>query len=207
MKRKTNLSISYLARLSMLLALVILFTVFGIGNIPVGPVVATIYHLPVIIGAVALGTKAGGVLGGAWGLLCFFLAVTGQTTDIVALGAVAANPFGYFIVAFLPRLLVGLLSGMLAQALQKLLQKQETLRFVLCGAAGALVNTVFYLGLLYLIFKPLLAATYGIELSAVIGMVMGVAMSNGVVEAAVSAIITAAVCKALAALDRRNEAI
>ena len=42
MNRKSLSRISYLTRLSMLMALVILFTVFGIGNIPVGPGVATI---------------------------------------------------------------------------------------------------------------------------------------------------------------------
>ena len=207
MNRKPLSRISYLTRLSMLLALVILFTVFGIGNIPVGPVVATIYHLPVIIGAVVLGTSAGAVLGGSWGILCFLLAISGQTTDIVALGAVAQSPLGYFAVAFVPRLLVGVLRGMLAQLLSKLLAKKQTLRLLIVGAAGAIVNTVFYLGLLYFIFKPLLAATYGIALDAVFSMVMGVALSNGVAEAAVSALITAAVCKALAAIDNRKETV
>ena len=83
--------IAYLTRIAVLLAIVFVLTVFNIGNIPVGPIVATIYQVPVIIGAVMLGTLAGTILGGVWGLLCFYLAVTGQTTDVVALATIQQN--------------------------------------------------------------------------------------------------------------------
>ena len=53
-QKKNKMSVQYLARLAMLLAIVILFTVFNIANIPVGPIVATVYQVPVIIGACLL---------------------------------------------------------------------------------------------------------------------------------------------------------
>ena len=194
----------YMARLAILLAIVIAFTVFNIGNIPVGPIVATIYHVPVIIGAVLLGTKAGCILGGAWGLLCFLLAVTGQTSDVIALAAVANVPLSYFIDAFVPRLLVGLVSGLLFKALCAINEKRGTVWAGVAGVVGSLVNTVGYLGIMVLLLSRIVADTYGVSTSAVPGIALGVAATNGLAEAAVSAIITAAVYKAVTAFDKNK---
>ena len=198
--KKTN--VKYMTRLAILMAIVIAFTLFNIGNISVGPISATIYHLPVIIGAVMLGVKAGVILGGTWGILCFLLAVLGQTTDIVATTAVATSPLGYFIVAFVPRVLVGLVSALVWKALSKVLAKAQSVALVATGVIGSLTNTVFYLGLLVLIFRNIVANIYGVTPAAVTGIAVGVATSNGLVEAAVSGVITLAVCKALFALDK-----
>jgi len=199
-QKKNKMSVQYLARLAMLLAVVIIFTVFNIANIPVGPIVATVYQVPVIIGACLLDMKAGAILGGAWGLLNFWLAITGQTTDVVALTAISESPFGYFCVSFLPRLAVGLVAGLLAKVLIK---KNSTVSYLVTGALGSLTNTVGYLGLLYLLFKNVLASVYSMDASAVIGMVLSVAGTNGLVEAVVSAILTLAICKAINAIDKR----
>lgn len=189
---------AYLTRLAVLLAIVIVLTVFNIGNIPIGPIVATIYQVPVIIGAVMLGVKAGAFLGGMWGLLCFFLAATGQTTDIVALATVQQNIFLYFVIAFVPRLLTGLLSGLLFRGLDMIFRDRlNVISFAVTGAIGSLFNTVLYLGSLYIFIRALLAELYEIEIGAVGAMVLGVALSNGLIEAAVSCVIVGAVCKAL----------
>ena len=201
MNSKNKMSVQYLARLAMLLAIVIIFTVFNIANIPVGPIVATVYQVPVIIGACLLDVKAGAILGGAWGLLNFWLAITGQTTDVVALTAISESPFGYFCVSFLPRLAVGIVAGFLAILLTK---KNRSVSNLVTGALGSLTNTVGYLGLLYLLFKHVLASVYSMDASAVIKMVLSVAGTNGLVEAIVSAILTLAICKAVNALDRKK---
>ena len=200
MNQKNKMSVQYLARLAMLLAIVIIFTVFNIANIPVGPIVATVYQVPVIIGACLLDVKAGAILGGAWGLLNFWLAITGQTTDVVALTAISESPFGYFCVSFLPRLAVGIVAGLLIKCFSK---TNKTVGYTLTGAIGSLTNTVGYLGLLYLLFKHVIASAYGMDVSAVIGLVLSVASTNGLVEAVVSAILTLAICKAVNALDRK----
>lgn len=188
----------YITRLAVLLAIEIVLTVLNIGNIPIGPIVATIYQVPVIIGAVLLGTTAGCILGGAWGLLCFYLAVTGQTTDIVALGIIQQNVLMYFVIAFVPRFLVGLFSGLLFKGLSRVFsEKKNWLSCCITGVVGSLTNTVLYLGALYIFVKGLLAELYNIDIGAVGAMVMGVALSNGLVEAAVSGVIVTAVCKAM----------
>ena len=202
--KKSDTRIAYLTRLAVLLAVVIIFTVFNIGNIPVGPIVATIYQVPVIIGAVLLGIPAGCILGGAWGLLCFWLAVTGQTSDIVALTVVSDNPLLYLAIAFIPRLMCGLIAGLAANGAKRILpEKLDYIGFGIVGVIGSLTNTVLYLGALYLFIKDTLAAVYEMEVGAVGAMVMGVALSNGLVEAAVSCIIVAALCKALTKVLKR----
>ena len=61
-----------------LIAAFCLITVLNIniGNIPIGPIVATVYQVPVVIGAALLGVGAGCILGGAWGVFCFWLALS-----------------------------------------------------------------------------------------------------------------------------------
>lgn len=197
---KANISprVLFLTRMAALIAIVIILTVFNIGNIPVGPIVATVYQVPIIIGAVLLGPAAGATLGGIWGLLCFYLAITGQTTDIVALGAVSQAPFAFLIIAFVPRVLTGLLSGYIFRLSDKVFKgKKDILSFGITGALGSLCNTVFYLSALYLLAKEIIAEKYSLALNAVLTVVLGVAYTNGLVEAAISCIIVMGVCKAL----------
>ena len=195
---------AWLARLAILLAVIIVMTALNIGNIPIGPIVATVYQIPVIIGAALLGVGAGCILGGAWGVFCFWLALSGQTTDVVALAAIQQSPLLYFCIAFFPRLLCGLLSGLVCRGMQRVCRGKGTLAFAVTGAVGSLCNTVFYLGALYLLIRDLLASLYGIDVGAVGAMVLGVATTNGLLEAVLSCVLTAAICRALGALGRKK---
>ncbi|MCL2539129.1 MAG: ECF transporter S component [Oscillospiraceae bacterium] len=198
MKSKSHAHVRYLTRLSLLFAIVVILTVFNIGNIPIGPVVATVYQVPVIIGAVVLGVGAGCFLGGAWGILCFYLAITGQTTDVVALAVVQQNPLLYLSIAFVPRLLTGLFSGLIAKGMKKLFgSKLDVLGYGITGIAGSLTNTVLYLGALFILIRELLATLFEIEIGAVGAMVLGVALTNGLIEAVVSCLIVATASKIL----------
>ena len=55
-KSNTHTRVGYITRMGALLAIIIILTAFNIGYThPIGPVVATIYQVPVIVGAVILG--------------------------------------------------------------------------------------------------------------------------------------------------------
>lgn len=190
----------YLTELALLLAIVVIMTITNIGNIPIGPIVATIYQVPIIIGAIILGPKAGAFLGGTWGALCFLLALIGQTTDVVALMIVQHNVFAYFLIAFVPRLLTGLFAGVLFAALKKKLSgKKDVFAFGITGALGAFCNTVLYLGALYIFVRPLVAKALDVSQAVVATIVVTTASTNGVVEAIVACILVTAICKALKA--------
>ena len=192
-----NQKVSYLRRLSVLVAIIVVMTVLNIGNIPIGPIVATIYHLPVIIGAIILGPTAGLILGGFWGLLGFILAFTGNTTDVVALTIIQQSPLLYFVIAFFPRLFMGGLAGLTSRGFDRLFKKRRYLGFIFTGAISSLYNTIFYLGALWLLVAPVIADIYSISIKAVGGVVIGVATTNCLVEAGVAAILVSAVCAAL----------
>ena len=207
MKKTSRLNVRNMTQAAILIALIVVMTVLNIGNIPVGPIVATIYQVPVIIGAIMMGPMMGAFLGGLWGLLCFLLAVTGNTTDVVALATVQQSVWLYFVIAFVPRLLTGLFSGLIFKGLDKLVfKKRYEFSLVITGAVGSLCNTVLYLGSLFIFIRSLLANLYDIELGAVGAMVMGVATTNGLVEAGVSAILTLLICKVLFVVMRKRRA-
>ena len=66
MKQKTN-DTRYMALLAMLCGLLLVMGMTGIGFIPLPVIKATTMHIPVILGAVLLGPKAGAVLGAVFG--------------------------------------------------------------------------------------------------------------------------------------------
>ncbi|MBQ5712284.1 MAG: ECF transporter S component, partial [Oscillospiraceae bacterium] len=58
----------YMATLAMMSGLLVVMGMTGIGFIPLPVIKATTMHIPVILGAILLGPKAGAVLGAVFGL-------------------------------------------------------------------------------------------------------------------------------------------
>ena len=58
----------YMAMLAMLCGVLLVMGMTGIGFIPLPVIKATTMHIPVILGAVLLGPKAGGILGAVFGM-------------------------------------------------------------------------------------------------------------------------------------------
>ena len=67
MKQKT-MDTRYMAMLAMLCGVLLVMGMTGIGFIPLPVIKATTMHIPVILGAVLLGPKAGGILGALFGM-------------------------------------------------------------------------------------------------------------------------------------------
>ena len=70
-----------------------------IGYIPIGPIKATIMHIPVIIGAIIEGPLVGAIIGLIFGLTSLWSAIT----QPVLLSPLFYNP----LVSVLPRVLIG----------------------------------------------------------------------------------------------------
>ena len=73
-----------------------------IGYIPIGPMKATIMHVPVIIGAIVEGPLVGATIGLIFGLTSIWNAIT----QPVLLSPLFLNP----LVSVLPRILIGVIS-------------------------------------------------------------------------------------------------
>nr|WP_072514162.1 ECF transporter S component [Ndongobacter massiliensis] len=96
-----------IAQIGLLLAIILFMNATHIGYLPIGPIVATTMHIPVLIGAIALGPKVGFILGLAFGLTSFFNALQGLSG---ASSFIFMNP----LISIVPRLILGVFSGLIA---------------------------------------------------------------------------------------------
>lgn len=166
--KKEVLSTKQLATLGILSALIFILTYTPLGIIPLPGMAATILHIPVIVGALALGLKCGIFLGGIMGFATLSRAFIAPTSP---LDLFFRNP----LVSVLPRLMIGLCAYLTFIYLRKYIKKQ-LITYTLVGIIGALANTFFTLGMLLLVYyKPLNEAVQthlGIGAFAFIGAIL-----------------------------------
>jgi len=96
---------------AILSAITVVLGITQIGFIPVGPIRATILHIPVIIGGIFGGPIVGIVVGASFGIMSFLQAPTDPTfAPIWAIGGFS-EIFLIAITAIVPRILIGLVSA------------------------------------------------------------------------------------------------
>ena len=171
-------------------------------QIPLPFMRATTMHIPVIVGACLLGPKVGALLGGLFGITSVVIAtVQPNITSFVFTPFYSFSPEFHgswmsLVVAIAPRILIGVVAGLVFQGLMKVV-KSQALSLAVAGLAGAMTNTVGVMGLIYLLFGEQYALAGGKDPALLFGVILGVIGTNGVVEAIIAGILTAAVGKAL----------
>ena len=202
MKRKPNVRRMTELALLMAIVLVLAYTPLGYLNTPWGfPI--TLIVIPVAVGAIVLGPKAGTFLGLVFGLTSFTKTFGGAGMGPIMLDA---NPFGFFILCVVPRLLVGLFPGLMYLGLKRF-TKYRTVSQAVCCFLTPVCNTVFYMTALWLLFADTwlgYTGNQGSGFSLLLLMLSGVAV-NGFVEAAACLLIGTAVSKALLHTLHRGE--
>ncbi|CDZ23999.1 hypothetical protein CCDG5_0874 [[Clostridium] cellulosi] len=198
-----NQKVQKMVQLSMWTAItIILAFVPYLGYISIGPFSITTVHIPVIIGAIMLGPAAGAFLGFVFGLTSVI-----QATLQVPITAFIFSPFvplGNFkslIVAFVPRILVGVFAGYVYLLIKKK-DKRGYLAALVAGIVGSLTNTILVLGGAYIFFGTEYANATNIPYKSLIWVILSVVGTNGVVEAIAAAITATAIAKALFALKK-----
>ena len=159
-----------------------------IGYIPIGPIKATIMHIPVIIGAIIEGPVVGATIGLIFGLTSLWNAIT----QPVILYPLFLNP----LVSVLPRILIGIIAYYVYQGVYKLTKKVYASGFV-AGLIGSLVNTVGVLGMIYVLYAEKYLTLIKQQGASAGKILLGVAFTSGVPEALVAALIVSAVSVAL----------
>jgi uncharacterized membrane protein len=155
-------------------ALAVLLGLTHWGFIPwFGGISLTIMHVPVIIGAILEGPIVGLGIGLIFGLFSMLQAAIAPTSPS---DVWFTNP----ILAVLPRLVI----GPVAYYVWMLLKRIPVIGLVAAGIAGSLTNTILVLGVIGLL---------GYLPWALIG---GIIISNGLLEAGLSAVITLVVVAA-----------
>lgn len=204
----SSLKVRQLTRLAILTAIIFLLANTPLGYISIGPIAGTTVQIPVVIGAVLLGPASGAILGFFFGLSALIKVLTVPGADAFATMVMQYSPLAYLFVCMVPRILMGWLSGLLSAVFKRVsknkLLSSGILRYGITGFVGSMLNTVFYLGSLWLLASEVIAVSYGVDVSAVGGIVMTTAVSAGIPEAIISALIVSTVCKAMEVIFRRQ---
>ena len=163
-------------------------------------------HIPVIIAGIILGKKAGGELGFVFGLTSMIKATIqpGITSfcfsPFVTIGTISGN-YKSLLIAFVPRILLGYLAGLIFEIMKN---KGRENSGVLAGAlVGALTNTVLVLSGIYVFFGNAYASSLNVAYSGLIGLLLGVVTTNGILEAILAAVVSLAVYKAMKPLLKK----
>ena len=186
---------------AMMAAIIILLANTPLGMIPLPVTKATTTHIPVILGAILLGPLAGGILGGVFGI-CSML----SNTFTPALTSFAFSPFlsttglsGAVKAVWISvgcRVLIGVVAGWLWIALSKG-KVNEWASLSIVGFVGSMVNTVFVMGSIFVLFTQQYAQAKAVAMEAVSGLILGTVLMNGVPEALLAMVLVAAIGKAL----------
>lgn len=179
--------------------LILLFT--PLGFLRIGPLSATLMHIPVIIAAVTMGWKYGIALGFIFGLCSVWNATftPGITSfcfsPFITIGGISGN-YASLIIAIAPRICIGLVSYGIFTLCQKH-KVNEAAGVIMAALGGAIVNTVLVLGMIYIFFGAAYAQAISVSYDALVAVLMGVVFTNGIAEALIAAAVTVMVYKAL----------
>lgn len=184
--RSAKLSTKQLAIVGMLSAISMILGMTPLGFIQLPFMSATIMHIPVIIGAVLEGPVVGALVGLIFGIFSMIRAFSNPTLTAFLF----MNP----IIAILPRILIGIGSYYIYKLVKI---KTANIRIGIASIMGSFINTIGVLGISYLLYGNKLAEVMGISKTAVGITFLTTAGTNGVAEAAISALITIPVVGAL----------
>lgn len=118
-----------------------------------------------------------------------------------SLGGVSGNGWS-LVICFVPRILVGIIPYFVFRGLKKLI-KSDTVPLAVCGFIGSMVNTLLVMNLIYVFFGDSWGSARGVAGDLIYKAILAVIATNGIPEAIVAALITAAVGKVLLKLGAR----
>lgn len=191
----------WMASVALMAAIVIVLANTPLGMIQLPIIKATTVHIPVIIGAILLGPKAGAILGFVFGM-CSLLSNTMAPTLL----SFAFSPFlsttgipGALKAIWVSvgcRILIGIAAGWLWILLSKL-KVNQTISLPVVGFVGSMVNTVAVMGSIYFLFAQQYAEAKEVAITAVWGLIMGTITASGIPEAIAAAVLALALGKVL----------
>lgn len=177
------LNVRRLVIIGVLSGISMMLSMTPLGFIPLGPVNATIMHIPVIIGAIVEGPIVGLIIGLIFGLTSLVRAFTMPTVTSFLM----MNP----IISVIPRVMMGVISYYIYIYLVNTTNKIKTSAMI-TGFLGSLINTVGVLGLIYIIYADRYVQAIGKVGSPekIIGLI---GVTNGLPEAIISALVVSAI--------------
>ncbi len=134
---------------AILAAIIILLAFTPLGYLRIGIVSITFLTVPVVIGGIVLGPLHGGILGAVFGLTSLAQCFMGDAFGATLLNL---NPVATVTACLIPRILIGVVAGVLYRALRQM-RRLGAGAFVVTAVAGALTNTVLFVGMVVAFFR------------------------------------------------------
>ncbi len=187
----------WLTRVSILTAVTLILGFTPLGYIKTPIMEITFLMIPVSIGAMTLGTGAGTILGTVFGITSFIQALIAP--NVLSTPLMAISPFRLFLMCLLPRILMGFLTGVIFSALKKVDKtKGNALSYIITSIASPLMNTIFFVSALLLFFGSAdVIKEYMGQFPSFFAWVVAFVGTNGLIEAAVAAVVGGALSKVL----------
>lgn len=188
-------NVRVMTQLALLIAVEITMKAIGLGSVPVGPLYMSFLTVPIAVGAIVMGPAAGALLGGVFGLVSFKDALTGgsaMTSTLLSISFIHT-----FILCVGMRVLMGACTGFVYRFICKLL-KENNIRYVLGALAAPLLNTLFFMGYIVLVFYYSDYIQNLVSLNGASNPIMFVILlvgMQGLIEAVVCAIVGGAAAK------------
>lgn len=193
--------IRWTVSVSLIAAIIILLANTPLGMIQLPIIKATTVHIPVIIGAILLGPLAGAILGFTFG----FCSLVSNTLSPTLL-SFAFSPFlstsgfsGVFKALWISlgcRVCIGIICGWLWIAFKKV-NINKYISLATTAFIGSMVNTIFVMGSIYILFAGQYAQAKQVALSSVFDLIMATVAVSGIPEAIAAIIIVIPITKAL----------
>lgn len=186
-------------KICFLICIEAIFCFTPLGSIPIGPIVATLSMIPVIITSLTFGKKVGMILGFTMATFSFiywtFIMPAAPTAFIF-------TPFSEFvgykgnigslIICFVPRVL----TGYIPDTIKKISSNgvKSNIQLSVASICGSLTNTILVLGFIMIFFGKEYSTIVGKNILFIIGTTV---LTNGIPEAIVSAIVCPLVYNAI----------
>ena len=167
METKTNkkVDVRFMAEAALVIAVIVIMALTPIGYIRTPFLTLTLITIPVAVGAIILGPTGGLVCVIAFGLTSLYMALTAPSPMMAAF--LGVNPFLVAILCVVPRALDGFCCAWIFKGLRKAMKKNP-LTYYIAGISCPVLNTVFFMSTLVLIFYNCdyivgLRDTYGVS--------------------------------------------
>ena len=203
MKTSTAQKTLQLVQLALLIALVIALQMVSALIPPIGGMVSiTLTLVPVVVGGILLGKKAGAILGFAFGAIVLANCISALDPG----GSILwnANPFFTALICFVKGIAAGFVPALLYKAVKgdKVSAGREFGATVVAAIVAPIVNTGLFVVGMFLLFKDTLYAWAG-GADIVMYVLFGLAGLNFLVEFIINLVLSPAIVRIVAAVSKK----
>ena len=198
---KSRNQIHDLTMMALFLAIEIVLFVTPFGYLRIGPLSATLMHIPVIVCSSVMSTQYGALLGLVFGISSVVNATMTPTitswvfSPFVTVAGMSGG-FQSLIIAIVPRVLLGIIAGTIYH---KMLEtgKGKVKSAATAALVATLCHTFMVLGLIVIFYGGQYAQALGIAQSALMGFMGTVILTNCLPETVLAVAVNSALAKAL----------